>query len=271
VLSDEAAEHELRSGSTAGPGRHVTAALPAIDSSSTVSGGVGKDDRSNVRVLNMARDMLDAERSQTDPLDQGAARIAKSNMKRLLDIVGALVGLLILSPLLLLVAVLIVIESPGSPIFRQRRSGYQGAAFVIYKFRTMRVAEDGPDVVQARREDHRITIVGALLRRTSVDELPQLLNVLKGEMSLVGPRPHALAHDEYFGGLITEYIGRFKTKPGLTGLAQVSGLRGPTPDVATMAARVEKDLIYIRDWSILLDFRILLQTGLIFAFHPAAY
>jgi lipopolysaccharide/colanic/teichoic acid biosynthesis glycosyltransferase len=214
---------------------------------------------------------LDVGYSQADPLDQGASRIAASNLKRLLDIIGALVGLLILSPLLLLVAALIVLESPGSPVFRQRRSGYRGAPFVIYKFRTMRVAEDGPHVVQAQREDRRITKVGALLRRTSVDELPQLVNVLKGEMSLVGPRPHALAHDHYYGGLIVEYDGRFRTKPGLTGLAQVSGLRGQTPDVASMAARIEKDLDYIRSWSLMLDLRILLQTGLIFAFHPAAY
>jgi putative colanic acid biosynthesis UDP-glucose lipid carrier transferase len=225
-----------------------------------------------MRVLNMPRDMnLDVQFSEMDPLDLGAARLAKSNLKRLLDIFGALAGLMILAPLLVVVALLVMLESRGSPIFRQRRSGYRGAPFVIYKFRTMRVLEDGPNVVQARRLDDRITKVGALLRRTSVDELPQLLNVLKGEMSLVGPRPHALAHDEYYGGLISEYDGRFKTKPGLTGLAQVSGLRGQTPDVAAMAARIEKDLDYIRNWSILLDVRILLQTALIFAFHPAAY
>jgi len=230
------------------------------------------DDVSKVRELNVPRDVsADAERGQADPLDLGATRLAHSSLKRLLDVFGALAGLLVLSPLLVLVAILVTLESPGSPIFRQRRSGYRGAPFVIYKFRTMRVVEDGPNVVQARRADHRITLVGGLLRRTSVDELPQLLNVLKGEMSLVGPRPHALVHDEYYGGLINDYDGRFRTKPGLTGLAQVSGLRGPTPDVATMAARIEKDLDYIRDWSILLDLRILLQTGLIFAFHPAAY
>ncbi len=272
MLSDNGAEHELRSGFAVVPERHATPIHPGMESPPAVSVGVSRDDVAKVRVLNMPIDMsLDAECSQVDPLDLGAARLAASNLKRLLDIFGALAGLLILSPLLLLVAVLIVIESPGSPIFRQRRSGYRGAPFVIYKFRTMRVVEDGPNVVQARRADHRVTMIGGLLRRTSVDELPQLLNVLKGEMSLVGPRPHAVVHDEYYGGLIGDYDGRFKTKPGLTGLAQVSGLRGPTPDVATMAARIEKDLDYIRDWSILLDLRILFQTGLIFAFHPAAY
>ena len=272
MLSDNAAEHELRSGFVVAPDRHSTPGRPSIEAPPIAAVGVSKDDSYNVRVMSMPRDVsLEAECALADPLDLGAVRIAASNFKRLVDIVGALAGLLVLSPLLLLVAVLIFLESPGSPIFRQRRSGYRGAPFVIYKFRTMRVVEDGPNVVQASREDQRITRVGALLRRTSVDELPQLVNVLKGEMSLVGPRPHALAHDEYYGGLIAEYEGRFRTKPGLTGLAQVSGLRGPTPDVATMAARIEKDLDYIRSWSILLDVRILLQTGLIFAFHPAAY
>ena len=272
MLSDNATERELRSGSVAGPDRHTTAAYPTIESlpASLVSGGA--DEVSELRALNMPRDMnLDAPFSEADPLQAGAERLANSNLKRVLDIIGALAGLFILSPLLILVAIMIMIESPGSPIFRQRRSGYRGAPFVIYKFRTMHVVEDGPDVVQARRVDHRITSVGALLRRTSVDELPQLLNVLKGEMSLVGPRPHAIAHDTYYGGMIDEYNCRFRTKPGLTGLAQVSGLRGGTPDVAAMAARIEKDLDYIRNWSILLDLRILLQTGLIFAFHPAAY
>jgi putative colanic acid biosynthesis UDP-glucose lipid carrier transferase len=272
VLSDNGADRELRSEFTAASDRHATPMRSSIDQQSAPPTGVGSENISKVRVLNMPRDVsLDAERNQVDPLDLGAERLARSNLKRLLDIFGALAGLMVLAPLLLLVAVLIVLESPGSPIFRQRRSGYRGAPFVIYKFRTMRVAEDGPNVVQARREDSRVTLVGSLLRRTSVDELPQLLNVLKGEMSLVGPRPHALAHDDYYGARITEYQGRFRAKPGLTGLAQVSGLRGPTPDVATMAARIEKDLDYIREWSILLDLRILCQTGLIFAFHPAAY
>jgi len=233
---------------------------------------MGKDTSSNLRVLSSPRDVTtDAESQAADSLDLGGERLARSTLKRLLDIFGALAGLMVLSQLLVLVAALIVLESPGSPIFRQRRSGFRGAPFVIYKFRTMRVAEDGPNVVQAQRADNRITKVGALLRRTSVDELPQLVNVLKGEMSLVGPRPHAVAHDEYYGAEIPEYDGRFRAKPGLTGLAQVSGLRGQTPDVAAMAARIEKDLSYIREWSIVLDVQILCRTGLIFAFHPAAY
>jgi putative colanic acid biosynthesis UDP-glucose lipid carrier transferase len=204
-------------------------------------------------------------------LEAGSRRIARSRLKRSLDIVGALVGLTVLSPIFLIVVAFIVAESPGSPLFRQRRSGFANNTFVIYKFRSMRVAEDGPNIEQARRDDDRITRVGSLLRRTSIDELPQLLNILRGEMSLVGPRPHALAHDNFYGACVPAYEHRFKTKPGLTGLAQVSGLRGQTADVAAMAARVEKDLEYIQNWSIFLDIKILLKTVLIFAFHPAAY
>ena len=204
-------------------------------------------------------------------LQAGARRLESSRLKRLLDLMGATFGVLVLMPLFLVVALAIVIESPGPPLFRQRRTGFNGKPFVIYKFRSMRVQEDGPKVVQAQKDDDRITKVGKLLRRTSVDELPQLLNVMKGEMSLVGPRPHALAHDEYYGACVDDYDLRFHAKPGLTGLAQVSGLRGETADIAAMAARVEKDLEYIRIWSFPLDVKILVKTVFIFAFHPAAY
>jgi putative colanic acid biosysnthesis UDP-glucose lipid carrier transferase len=197
--------------------------------------------------------------------------VAVASLKRMIDILGAGVGLIVLSPLLLLVVLLIVLESPGWPVFCQRRTGYGGRSFVIYKFRSMRVTEDGPKIVQAVRDDDRITMVGRIIRRTSIDELPQLLNVLKGEMSLVGPRPHALAHDHYYGERIPRYDDRFMAKPGLTGLAQVCGLRGRTEDVADMAARIDKDLEYIENWSVMLDIKILLRTVLIFAFHPAAY
>ncbi|MBV8683429.1 MAG: sugar transferase [Caulobacteraceae bacterium] len=204
-------------------------------------------------------------------IEPGIRRVAADPLKRTIDILGAGIGLLLLSPLLLTVALLIVLESRGWPVFCQRRTGYAGRSFVIYKFRSMRVCEDGPTIVQAVRDDDRITVVGRIIRRTSIDELPQLLNVLKGEMSLVGPRPHALAHDSYYGELVPGYDRRFMTKPGLTGLAQVCGLRGRTEDVADMAARIEKDLEYIENWSLLLDIKILLRTLLIFAFHPAAY
>ncbi len=198
-------------------------------------------------------------------------RIAREPFKRLIDVVGALCGLILLAPVLIAIVFLVMIETPGSPFFTQRRTGRGGNAFVIYKFRSMRVSEDGDEVQQAARRDDRITRVGLFLRRTSLDELPQLLNVLRGEMSLVGPRPHALAHDTYYGRLIERYDARFYVKPGLTGLAQVSGLRGGTEDVAMMKARIEKDIEYINNWSITLDLKILLGTLFIFAFHPSAY
>lgn len=211
-------------------------------------------------------------------MDEGALaveprirRAAVDPLKRMVDVLGAGVGLLVLSPLFLVVALLIVLELRGWPVFCQRRTGYGGRSFVIYKFRSMRVCEDGPNIVQAVRDDDRITLVGRIIRRTSIDELPQLLNVLKGEMSLVGPRPHALAHDTYYGEQIPHYNQRFLAKPGLTGLAQVCGLRGRTEDVADMAARIDKDLEYIENWSLPLDIKILLRTVLIFAFHPSAY
>lgn len=204
-------------------------------------------------------------------LEARGRRVAESTLKRALDIVLALVALIVLAPVLILTALMIMLESPGSPLFQQRRTGYGGRPFVIYKFRSMRVREDGDTVVQAQRADARVTGVGAFIRRTSIDELPQLLNVLKGDMSLVGPRPHALAHDAYYGRCISQYNQRFLAKPGITGLAQVSGLRGQTEELSLMAARIEKDVEYIDAWSFWLDVQILLRTTLIFAFHPAAY
>jgi putative colanic acid biosysnthesis UDP-glucose lipid carrier transferase len=204
-------------------------------------------------------------------LEAGARRLARDRFKRAMDVVGASVGLAVLSPLLLLIAVIIRLESRGWPVFCQRRSGLGGRAFVIYKFRSMRVCEDGDEIRQASREDARMTRFGSFLRRTSIDELPQLLNILKGDMSIVGPRPHALAHDALYGSLVPDYDSRFLTKPGLTGLAQVSGLRGRTENVRDMAARVMKDLEYIERWSVSLDVQIILRTVLIFAFHPKAY
>lgn len=204
-------------------------------------------------------------------LDAGALRLSTAYLKRLLDVVGAVFGIVLLSPFLALVCVIIVLESPGNPVFMQRRSGYRGAPFVIYKFRSMSVREDGQNIVQAVRDDARITNFGRLMRRTSIDELPQLLNVLFGHMSLVGPRPHALAHDEYYGAVVPGYAARFHAKPGITGLAQVSGLRGQTHTIDDMAARVEKDLEYIRCWSIVSDIKILLLTVFTFLFQPAAY
>lgn len=204
-------------------------------------------------------------------LEAGSKRLANNFGKRAIDVFGAVVGLTVLSPLLLFVAALLWCENGVWPIFRQERTGLAGRTFVIFKFRTMRVSEDPANVAQAVRHDARVTPIGGFLRRTSVDELPQLLNVLRGEMSLVGPRPHAVAHDIHFGAVVPGYHARFLTKPGLTGLAQVAGFRGRTPQPGDMAARVDKDLEYIRRWSIWLDLVILLRTPFVLLFHPMAY
>ena len=184
----------------------------------------------------------------------------EQTLKRTLDIVGAVALLLALSPLMAITALAIKYNSPGPVIFRQRRNGFSGRQFTIYKFRTMTVLEDGPTIVQARPSDRRVTRVGRVLRKLSIDELPQLFNVLKGDMSLVGPRPHALAHDDMYSKLIANYAFRQHVKPGISGWAQVNGLRGETPDVNSMAARVDYDLWYIKNWSLLLDIQILLRT-----------
>jgi len=186
--------------------------------------------------------------------------VAQDPLKRALDIVVAGGALLFFAPLLALVAILIKLESRGPVLFRQARGGLNGQAFTIFKFRSMRVQENGDRVVQAKRDDDRITTLGRILRKTSIDELPQLLNVLKGDMSIVGPRPHALAHDDQYGALIANYHLRFRARPGLTGLAQIKGLRGGTSAVEAMAARVDADNDYIDDWSIWSDVRILAMT-----------
>jgi lipopolysaccharide/colanic/teichoic acid biosynthesis glycosyltransferase len=204
-------------------------------------------------------------------LQAGAKRIGADPFKRVLDILGAAIGLVILSPVLVLVGLIISLESKGWPIFSQRRSGLGGGEFVIYKFRSMRVCEDGDTIEQVALDDERVTKFGRFIRRSSLDELPQLWNILKGEMSLVGPRPHAVAHDIQYAVVLPDYNSRFLTKPGLTGLAQVTGFRGRTAETRDMAARVAKDLEYIRRWSFWLDVKILLQTVLVFAFHPMAY
>jgi putative colanic acid biosynthesis UDP-glucose lipid carrier transferase len=200
-------------------------------------------------------------------IQTGSARLRHSRLKRLTDIVGAGLGLLILLPFLALVALVVGMESRGKVIFRQRRSGLDGKIFTIYKFCTMTVMEDGPDVVQATRGDDRVTRVGKFLRRSSIDELPQLINVLRGEMSLVGPRPHAVAHDLYYAQTVPSYHLRFRTKPGITGLAQITGFRGEVRDSRHMEARVAHDLRYIRNWSPALDIKILFITVLSAPFH----
>jgi putative colanic acid biosynthesis UDP-glucose lipid carrier transferase len=180
--------------------------------------------------------------------------------KRLLDLVMSLTGLLVLFPVLVLVAIAIKLDSKGPVVFRQRRCGFNGRSFQIIKFRTMRVQENGDAVIQAQRLDSRVTRLGKWLRRTSIDELPQLFNVLAGSMSLVGPRPHAVVHDTEFDKVVRNYAFRHRVKPGLTGWAQVHGCRGPTPTRRDIERRVEYDLWYIDNWSFGLDFFILVQT-----------
>ncbi len=184
-------------------------------------------------------------------------------LKRALDIVLAAVGLVLLSPLLLAIGLAVRLTSRGPALFRQRRYGLDGEEILVYKFRSMRVCENGDCVRQATKRDPRVTPIGAFLRRTSLDELPQLINVLQGTMSLVGPRPHAVAHNEQYRKLINGYMIRHKVKPGITGLAQVNGLRGETDTLEKMAARVRFDLEYLRNWSPSLDLKILLRTLLV--------
>ncbi len=182
-------------------------------------------------------------------------------IKRISDIVLAALILLVASPLMLALSVLVRMSSPGPVIFKQRRYGLDGREIIVYKFRTMTVLEDGLSIVQATKEDARITSIGRFMRRYSLDELPQLLNVLQGHMSLVGPRPHAVAHNEEYRKLIKGYMIRHKVPPGITGLAQINGCRGETVHVEDMQARVNYDLEYLRHWSPLLDLKILFLTA----------
>jgi putative colanic acid biosynthesis UDP-glucose lipid carrier transferase len=181
-------------------------------------------------------------------------------VKRLEDLVLAALILVLIAPLLAAIAIGVRLDSPGPVIFRQRRYGLDGREIIVYKFRTMRVMEDGVQVAQAVRGDPRVTRFGAFLRRTSLDELPQFVNVLQGRMSIVGPRPHAVAHNETYRKLIKGYMVRHKVKPGITGLAQVSGARGETDTVEKMQRRIEYDIEYLRNWSLRLDLAIILRT-----------
>jgi putative colanic acid biosysnthesis UDP-glucose lipid carrier transferase len=193
-----------------------------------------------------------------------------SVVKRICDLALASLLLVLLSPLMLAIAAGVKLSSPGPVLFKQRRYGLDGKRIVVYKFRSMTVAEDGDVVRQATRNDRRVTRFGAFLRRTSLDELPQFINVLQGRMSIVGPRPHAVAHNEMYRKLIRGYMIRHKVKPGITGLAQVNGLRGETDTVEKMKARIDYDLAYLRHWSLALDLRIMLKTAVVLL-HQNAY
>ncbi len=183
-----------------------------------------------------------------------------SMIKRGSDIVLGLAIQLLLLPVMLVIALAVKFTSPGPVIFRQRRYGLYGEEIIVYKFRSMTVTEDGGKVVQAQKNDQRVTRVGAFLRRSSLDELPQFFNVLQGRMSIVGPRPHAVAHNEQYRKLIKGYMLRHKVKPGITGWAQVNGLRGETETLDKMEARIQYDLDYLRSWSLWLDLWIILKT-----------
>jgi putative colanic acid biosynthesis UDP-glucose lipid carrier transferase len=192
-------------------------------------------------------------------------------LKRASDIVLSVGALMVFSPFMLIIALLVKTGSPGPVIFRQRRYGLDGEQIVVYKFRSMRTAEDGPEIRQAQRNDSRITPIGAILRKTSLDELPQLVNVVQGRMSLVGPRPHAVAHNELYRKVIKGYMLRHKVRPGITGWAQVNGLRGETETVEKMEARVRYDLDYLRNWSLRLDLYILFKTLMVIVNDRQAY
>ena len=186
-----------------------------------------------------------------------------SLLKRVSDIVLATLIQIMLLPIMAVIAVTIKLTSKGPIIFRQRRYGLYGEEIMVYKFRSMTVAEDGAKVVQATKNDQRVTKVGGFLRKTSLDELPQFINVLQGRMSIVGPRPHAVAHNEQYRKLIKGYMLRHKVKPGITGWAQVNGLRGETDTLDKMEARIAYDLDYLRHWSLWLDMWIIVRTVLV--------
>jgi exopolysaccharide biosynthesis polyprenyl glycosylphosphotransferase len=188
-------------------------------------------------------------------------------LKRIFDAATSAFVLMLLAPLFLLVALLVKFDTSGPIFFSQRRGGRDGETFRIWKFRTMTTLDDGDQIEQAKKGDARITRVGAVLRKYNIDELPQLYNVLIGDMSLVGPRPHAIAHDKYYKEAIPQYFLRHDVAPGITGWAQVNGLRGPTEDLNAMRTRVEYDIEYIQTWSLTLDLYILLLTVI----SPAAY
>ena len=182
--------------------------------------------------------------------------------KRLLDALLAGLAVVLLSPLLALVSLAVALDSPGPVLFCQKRTGLNGKTFPIFKFRSMHVLEDGAEVKQASKNDARITRVGRVIRKLSLDELPQLINVLAGDMSLVGPRPHAVVHDTEYGAAISNYAVRFRVKPGITGWAQVNGARGATPTLAIMQQRIDFDAWYVANASLALDLLILARTPL---------
>jgi Undecaprenyl-phosphate glucose phosphotransferase len=215
-------------------------------------------DTMTCRVLN--RPLLELGPTKAVQLQRAPLNATQRSLKQGMDRILAAVSLIVLVPFFAVISAAIRLESPGPAFFFQTRVGFNGRTFRIFKFRTMSTLDNGPVIVQATKNDKRVTHLGRLLRKLSIDEVPQLINVLRGEMSLVGPRPHALAHDNEYDLLIATYAIRHKMKPGITGWAQVNGFRGETPELGMMKRRVESDLWYIEYWSLWLDIRILLLT-----------
>ncbi|MFC5345627.1 sugar transferase [Brevundimonas staleyi] len=234
----------------------------------TISGLSFFKDKFRLSLGDLMFDSFSAVRDEVRPASReevrwrpafGRSRFCPS-LKRTLDVTAAVAVLVIFAWAYALVALAIVMESRGPVLFRQRRTGRYGKVFTIYKFRSMTVTEDGDVIAHATRGDQRVTRVGAFIRATSLDELPQLLNVLRGDMSLVGPRPHALAHDLHYGALLPRYAERFEVRPGLTGLAQVQGHRGEIHQLDCMARRVDADADYAARWSFVDDLVIVART-----------
>jgi putative colanic acid biosysnthesis UDP-glucose lipid carrier transferase len=193
--------------------------------------------------------------------NNSAERYLNSHYRRAIEVILASGILLLAMPVLLIAALSVRVSSPGPVLFRQFRHGKDMTMFEMAKLRSMHWSNDPDPVVrQAMRNDPRVTPVGRILRSTSLDELPQLFSVIKGDMSLIGPRPHAIEHDFYYRELIPQYSERFRARPGITGLAQVSGARGPTPNLDDMKRRIDLDVLYLQEASLMLDFRILLRT-----------
>jgi putative colanic acid biosynthesis UDP-glucose lipid carrier transferase len=227
-----------------------------------------RNDFVNIRFIPDVRSLTLFSQPMVDLLGVPAINLAASPItdlrvlpKRVFDRLFALGALAALSPLLVVIAVMVKLSSPGPVFFRQKRKGIDGNQFEIYKFRSMKVhAETAGKITQATRRDPRITTVGAFLRRTSLDELPQFINVLRGEMSVVGPRPHALEHDDIYKDLVKGYMHRYRIKPGITGWAQINGYRGETDRIEKMMGRVKLDLYYMQNWTFWLDLKIVVLT-----------
>ncbi|WP_233836244.1 undecaprenyl-phosphate glucose phosphotransferase [Paraburkholderia sp. ZP32-5] len=238
-----------------------------------------RNDLINIRFMPDVRALALFEGSMTDLLGLPTINLAASPLppnallkKELFDRLFALGALMAISPILLGCAIAVKLSSPGPVFFKQRRKGADGRVFTIYKFRTMRLHEQKPGILeQATRGDPRITAVGAFLRRTSLDELPQFFNVLRGDMSVVGPRPHAIEHDDLYQNIVSGYIHRYRIKPGITGWAQINGFRGETDRLEKMEGRVAHDLYYLKNWSFWLDVKIILATIFKGLHHPNAY